>query len=44
MAFKGGRKNWLFAGSDSDSEHVAVLYSLLGTCGLNNVEPEKWLC
>ncbi len=29
----------LFAGSDS-----GVLYSLIGTCRLNNVEPEKWLC
>ncbi|MGF8198643.1 transposase domain-containing protein, partial [Klebsiella pneumoniae] len=24
-------------------EHAAVLYSLIGTCRLNNVEPEKWL-
>uniref|UniRef100_UPI00278C85B4 transposase domain-containing protein n=1 Tax=Escherichia coli TaxID=562 RepID=UPI00278C85B4 len=23
--------------------HAAVLYSLIGTCRLNNVEPEKWL-
>ncbi|MDA6844888.1 transposase, partial [Escherichia coli] len=38
-----GRKNWLFAGSDSGGEHAAVLYSLTGTCRLNNVEPEKWL-
>lgn len=38
-----GRKNWLFAGSDSGGEHAAVLYSLIGTCCLNNVEPEKWL-
>ena len=36
-----GRKNWLFAGSDSGGEHAAVLYSLIGTCRLNNVEPEK---
>ncbi|WP_250886909.1 hypothetical protein [Escherichia coli] len=34
-------KNWLFAGSDSGGEHAAVLYSLIGTCRLNNVEPEK---
>ncbi|MEF7983958.1 transposase domain-containing protein, partial [Escherichia coli] len=33
----------LFAGSDSGGEHAAVLYSLIGTCRLNNVEPEKWL-
>ena len=30
-----GRKNWLFAGSDSGGEHAAVLYSLIGTCRLN---------
>ncbi|MBY0803124.1 transposase domain-containing protein [Escherichia coli] len=24
-------------------EDAAVLYSLIGTCRLNNVEPEKWL-
>lgn len=36
-----GRKNWLFAGSDSGGEHAAVLYSLIGTCRLNNVEPEN---
>ncbi len=37
------RKNWLFAGSDSGGEYAVVLYSLIGTCRLNNVEPEKWL-
>lgn len=37
------RKSWLFAGSDSGGEHAAVLYSLIGTCRLNNMEPEKWL-
>lgn len=38
-----GRKNWLFADSDSGGEHVTVLYSLIGTCRLNNVELGKWL-
>ena len=38
-----GRKNSLFTGSDSGGEHAAVLYSLIGTCRLNNVELEKWL-
>ncbi|CTS85626.1 truncated transposase [Escherichia coli] len=37
------RKNWLFARSDSGCEQPAVLYSQIGTCRLNNVEPEKWL-
>lgn len=38
-----GRKNWLFAGSDSGGERKALLYSLIGTCRLNGVEPEAWL-
>lgn len=38
-----GRKNWLFAGSDAGGEQAAVLYSLIGTCRLNGVEPETWL-
>jgi len=38
-----GRKNWLFAGSDAGGECAAVLYSLIGTCQLNGVEPEAWL-
>ena len=33
----------VYAGSDSGGEHAAVLCSLIGTCRLNNVEPEKWL-
>lgn len=38
-----GRKNWLFAGSDAGGECAALLYSLIGTCKLNGVEPEAWL-
>ncbi|WP_261127374.1 IS66 family transposase, partial [Serratia marcescens] len=38
-----GRKNWLFAGSDAGGERAAILYSLIGTCKLNGVEPERWL-
>ncbi len=38
-----GRKNWLFAGSDRGGERAAVLYSLIGTCRLNGVDPEAWL-
>lgn len=38
-----GRKKWLFAVSYCGGEHAAVLYSLIGTCRLNNVESEKWL-
>lgn len=39
-----GRKNYLFFGSDNGGESAAVIYSLLGTCKLNGVEPENCLC
>jgi transposase len=38
-----GRKNYLFAGSDQGARHAAVMYSLLGTCKLHNVEPFAYL-
>lgn len=38
-----GRKNYLFAGSHSAAGHAALMYSLLGTCKLNGVEPFTYL-
>lgn len=38
-----GRKNYLFFGSDKGGESAAIIYSLLVTCKLNEVEPENWL-
>ena len=38
-----GRKNFLFAGSHHAAQNTAMLYSLLGTCKLNNVNPKEWL-
>ena len=38
-----GRKNWLFAGSDDGGERAAVIYSLLGTAKLNDLNPEAYL-
>jgi transposase len=38
-----GRKNFLFAGSDSGGERAACLYSLLGTAKLNALDPELYL-
>lgn len=38
-----GRKNWLFFGSDHGGERVALMYSLIGTCKLNGVDPESYL-
>lgn len=38
-----GRKNYLFAGSDTGGERAAAIYSLLGTAKMNGVEPEAYL-
>lgn len=38
-----GRKNYLFAGSHEAAQNAAVIYSLLATCKINNVEPQAWL-
>ena len=38
-----GRKNYLFAGSDRGAQRAAMMYSLLGTCKKNNVNPYEWL-
>lgn len=38
-----GRKNYLFAGSHEGAKQAAMLYSFLGTCKINNVEPFQWL-
>ena len=36
-------KNYYFAGSHDGARRAAVLYSLLGTCRLNKVNPWEWL-
>jgi transposase len=38
-----GRKNYLFAGSHEAAQQAAVIYSLLGTCKINGVEPFTYL-
>jgi transposase len=38
-----GRKNYLFAGSDSGGERAAAIYSLIGTAKLNGLGPEAYL-
>lgn len=38
-----GRKSWLFCGSDSGGERAAVMYSLIVTAKLNDVDPQAWL-
>lgn len=38
-----GRKNYLFAGSHHAARQAAMIYSLMATCKINNVEPFHWL-
>jgi len=38
-----GRKNYLFAGSDTGGERAAAIYSLLGSAKLNGIDPEAYM-
>lgn len=38
-----GRKNYLLAGSHEGAKRAAMMYSFLGTCKQNGVEPFAWL-
>jgi transposase len=38
-----GRKNWLFAGSDTGGERAAAMYTLIETAKLNGLDPEAYL-
>jgi transposase len=38
-----GRKAWLFAGSDRGGQRAAVMYSIIVTAKMNDVDPQAWL-
>ncbi|MCG8467035.1 MAG: IS66 family transposase [Gemmatimonadetes bacterium] len=38
-----GRKNWLFAGSDSGAKRAATIYSIVVTCWLNKIDPFAYM-
>jgi transposase len=38
-----GRKNYLFAGSHSGAERAATVYSLLGSCKFQGINPKEYL-
>jgi transposase len=38
-----GRKNFLFAGSHEAAQRIAMMYTFLGTCAANEVNPYEWL-
>jgi transposase len=41
--FALGRKAWLFAGSDRGGQRAAMMYSLIITAKMNNIDPQAWL-
>jgi hypothetical protein len=38
-----GRKNYMFCGNHEAAKRTAIIYSLLGTCKINKVNPCEWL-
>jgi hypothetical protein len=38
-----GRKNFLFFGSDSGGERAAIIYSLIESCKLSHIDPQRYL-
>lgn len=38
-----GRNNWLHAGSEDGAKWMGILYSIITTCKLNNINPEEYL-
>ena len=38
-----GRKSWLFCGSDRGGDRAAVMYSLIVTAKINDIDPQAWL-
>lgn len=38
-----GRRNWTFCGSDSGGQRTAVMFTLIETAKLSDVDPKAWL-
>ena len=38
-----GRSNWLFAGSAAGGRRAPILYSIVETCRLQNIDPYKYM-
>ena len=38
-----GRKAWLFCGSDRGGQRAAMMYSLIITAKMNDIDPQAWL-
>ena len=38
-----GRRNYMFAGSHEAAQRAAMIYSFMGTCNQNGINPQDWL-
>ena len=38
-----GRRNFLFFGSDSGGERAAIIYTLIESCKLGKIDPQRYL-
>jgi len=38
-----GKKNFMFAGSHEAAQRAAIIYSFMGTCKQNEINPQDWL-
>jgi len=38
-----GKKNYMFSGSHNGAERSAIIYSFIGSCKINGINPEEWL-
>jgi transposase len=41
--FTIGRNNWMQAGSENGARWMAILYTIITTCKLNNINPDEYL-
>jgi hypothetical protein len=37
------RKAWLFCGSDRRGQRAAIMFSLIQSCRINDLDPQAWL-
>ena len=38
-----GRKSWLFCGSDRGGDRAALMYGLITSAKMNDIDPQAWL-
>ena len=41
--FAVGKRNWLFVGNEGSAQRAALLYSLIQSCELNDIDPRAYL-